>query len=180
MQQRPPVESSSASFYAYWGKARGGWHLLPLHCLDVAAAGVTLLESAPRFRRALLTLTGLEEAELRNLAGFFCALHDLGKFSPAFQWQVPEVAQALGVAAIAQPYDVRHDSIGWVLWDQLLAKVPSSSGRRLISRTTTSRRRRNGSRRPVPSFSLRWTLRMRPVCVTRAGGLQGSSRSPTG
>src|SRR5215471_11886441 len=104
-------------FFGYWGKARAGWHLLPFHCLDVAAAGVVLFDQAPRFRSTLVALTGIEAQELRRLIGFFCALHDLGKFSPAFQWQAPEVAEALGVGRINQPYDVRHDSIGWVLWE---------------------------------------------------------------
>lgn len=36
------MTDSTPSYYSYWGKAEnetGEFHLLPYHCLDVAAAG---------------------------------------------------------------------------------------------------------------------------------------------
>jgi CRISPR-associated endonuclease/helicase Cas3 len=41
------------SYFQYWGKARpgddslGAYHLLPYHCLDVAAVGVSYLRQSP-------------------------------------------------------------------------------------------------------------------------------------
>lgn len=40
-------------YYKYWGKAGkedGSYHLLPYHCLDVAAVGYVLLNRLPRLR----------------------------------------------------------------------------------------------------------------------------------
>lgn len=107
--------------FAYWGKAQDGWHLLPYHSLDVAACGVALVKKGTRFGRTLATLLGLDQDALERLIGWSCALHDLGKFSPAFQWQASETARSLGQPETPFKYDVRHDSLGWVLWSQALA-----------------------------------------------------------
>ena len=104
--------------YGFWGKAQGGWHLLPYHSLDVAACAVTLLRENARIGESLGHLTGLEREPLERLLGWTSALHDLGKFSPAFQWKVPEIASALGATACTVRNDIRHDSLGWGLWHE--------------------------------------------------------------
>jgi CRISPR-associated endonuclease/helicase Cas3 len=107
----------------YWGKADpkvGGYHLLQHHSLDVAACAISLLKVNGRFRDPLSHITGLEQAELTALIGWAAALHDLGKFSPAFQWLAPGIATELGQPATAIEYDVQHAHLGWALWRQVL------------------------------------------------------------
>lgn len=71
--------------YGYWGKAAqdecGGVHLLPYHCLDVAAVAALWWETSASIRRSFLVLNGHSHAEpqLRAWVLFFVALHDLGK-----------------------------------------------------------------------------------------------------
>lgn len=102
--------------FGFWGKAQGGWHLLPYHSLDVAACAVALLQRRPRAAETLVTLTGLPVQGIEACLAWAAALHDLGKLSPDFQWKVPVVASALGQQERAAAGAVRHDSLGWVLW----------------------------------------------------------------
>lgn len=88
--------------WEYWGKAqapKGGrherWHLLPLHCLDVAAVAQRYLQRAERFRRHWAQHLGWSEEVLTDWVVFFVALHDLGKFSATFQSQCAEVLAEL-------------------------------------------------------------------------------------
>jgi len=52
------------SYYSYWGKARkegdegDPYHLLPYHCLDVAAVADVWWENCSSIRRAFLTSSG--------------------------------------------------------------------------------------------------------------------------
>jgi len=107
----------------YWGKADakvGGYHLLEHHSLDVAACAVALLKVNGRFRETLAHLTGLADAKLIALIGWAAALHDVGKYSPAFQWLAPGVATQLGQPVTTIKYDVQHAHLGWALWHQVL------------------------------------------------------------
>jgi CRISPR-associated endonuclease/helicase Cas3 len=89
--------------FSYWGKARpldtGGprYHLLPYHCLDVAAVAAVWWASNPNLRRQFAALIGCEvdEARLRAWVLFFIALHDLGKFDVRFQMKSAEALAAL-------------------------------------------------------------------------------------
>ena len=93
----------------YWGKAGkdcDGYHLLPYHCLDVAACGVVLLECHPPLRRLLAGRLGLADAHLSAWLAFFLALHDLGKFSPRFQALRMDLFQHLQPGRSAGPYHV--------------------------------------------------------------------------
>ncbi len=57
------------SYFRFWGKAckKGEpgepYHLLPYHCLDVAAVGRVLLQRHPALRRSLANLTGRSDEE---------------------------------------------------------------------------------------------------------------------
>jgi CRISPR-associated endonuclease/helicase Cas3 len=123
------------SYFRYWGKAQisdndgPGFHLLPYHCLDVAAVGHTLLQRHLPLRDFLSSACALEPQSLTQWAPFFFALHDLGKFSQAFQGQRPEILQHLQGTPCTKPYDERHDSLGFLLWRSLvqgeLFKEPS-------------------------------------------------------
>ena len=95
------AEMSVPAFYRYWGKARpsgdavAAHHLLPYHCLDVAAAGRVCLNRAPGLRRWLAAAVGSSEEAVVDWVCFWLALHDLGKFSEAFQSQCPDAVLAL-------------------------------------------------------------------------------------
>ena len=118
---------SQPSFYRYWGKARpsadsvAAYHLLPYHCLDVAAVGRVFLNRAPGLRRWLASAVGASEEALLSWVCFWLALHDLGKFSEAFQSQCEDAVLALrGRLPLSAKYGVRHDTLGMVFWRQSL------------------------------------------------------------
>lgn len=127
-QDRHPQPEFIRPAFAYWGKARPSsafgtsCHLLPLHSLDVAAVGTESLRRLPAVGERLARRVGLAQRQLIALAGFWFALHDLGKFAESFQSQSPEVFQALRrrPANPAKPYTLRHDSLGMLFWTSVL------------------------------------------------------------
>ncbi|CAM2070585.1 CRISPR-associated helicase Cas3 [Sulfidibacter corallicola] len=124
-------------YFRYWGKAKPEhdgaepYHLLPFHCLDVAAVAYLLLGGAnpapdssqrpywARLFEAFLEPLG-REASLRFLC-FLVACHDLGKFSHLFQAQVPEIYRALQepTGPTRHRRGPRHDALGLELWIEL-------------------------------------------------------------
>lgn len=121
------MERLEGAIFNYWGKAQPSengqtaFHLLPFHCLDVAAVGVAYLE-----RSALLKscsgLLGCSKQAFLSWSAFLLALHDLGKFSEAFQSQRPDLIWALQKREPnpTKIYSERHDSLGYWLWDEYL------------------------------------------------------------
>ncbi len=113
-------------YYRYWGKAlkdEGAgepYHLLPYHCLDVAAVGKILLQSHQPLRSGLIKLTGLDEANLIRWAIFMLALHDIGKFAVSFQQLKPDLLATLQRRQSRQPYTERHDYLGYSFWQKRL------------------------------------------------------------
>ena len=113
---------NQALYFRYWGKTRRDegsgepFHLLPYHCLDVAAVGKRLLQAHRVFREGLATLTGLDETQLIRWIVFFLALHDLGKFAVSFQQLKPELLARLQQRKSKQPYTERHDYLGYAFW----------------------------------------------------------------
>ena len=73
------------SFFKYWGKTAEDdrYHLLPYHCLDVAAVTAVWWDFSPTIRRSFCH--GENEEQVRAWVLFFCALHDYGKFDLRFQ-----------------------------------------------------------------------------------------------
>ncbi len=71
--------------FRYWGKTAedGRYHLLPYHCLDVAAVAAVWWDSSPTIRRSFCRDGNKEQ--IRAWVLFFCALHDYGKFDLRFQ-----------------------------------------------------------------------------------------------
>jgi CRISPR-associated endonuclease/helicase Cas3 len=67
----------------------------------------------------LSVLSGAEVKELRDLVCFFVSLHDIGKFSSAFQGLIPDLMPE-GCIPDA-PYDPRHDSLGFLLWQERIS-----------------------------------------------------------
>ncbi|OXS14527.1 CRISPR-associated helicase/endonuclease Cas3 [Zobellella denitrificans] len=118
----------SASYFQYWGKARkddqqpgADYHLLPYHCLDVAAVGWWLLDNDKPLARNLADFLNISPGQLRLIFTFSLMLHDLGKFASAFQ----HLAEFTGSSLVRhQPkagYDsrqARHDRLGYFFWLQ--------------------------------------------------------------
>lgn len=110
----------------YWGKAKPpkdgsiGWHLLPYHCLDVAACGVTYLRRATSPRRMLCDRLIMTADQLERWVAFWLALHDLGKFSTAFQGQRNDILLKLQDRENRHGYSIRHDTLGLVYWTEVL------------------------------------------------------------
>lgn len=105
----------------FWGKARPSredgprFHPLACHGLDVAAAFMALVEAWPEQRAGLVaSFEGDPESVLHGLAALI-ALHDVGKFAPAFQAKAPEVfpEAALGPARPTPVCD--HAAVGYAL-----------------------------------------------------------------
>ena len=84
-------------YYQYWAKSKPNpgepgtykYHLLPYHCLDVAAVGSILIEKNPHLLTAMSAELEVPFEELEKIVLFFLAVHDTGKISAAFQGQCP-------------------------------------------------------------------------------------------
>lgn len=89
------------SYFKYWGKAQpmteelAKYHLLPYHCLDVAAVGFEYLTLHESLSRYFCEHLNCEKNNLLNWAAFWLSLHDLGKFSEAFQSQKPDLFEQM-------------------------------------------------------------------------------------
>ena len=127
----------SEPFYRYWGKARErpddrvsttSYHLLPYHSLDVAAVGCRLLERFLSLRHQLTLVLGLDAQTLKSWVAFFLALHDLGKFSEGFQGLRKDLFGELQGRNTNKGYSVRHDSLGFAIWSNLLSQKLLSLG----------------------------------------------------
>ena len=115
------------AYFYYWGKAdpvcrlEQKWHPLAYHCLDVAAVGVAYLGKSSLLNSCCELLNCSEPAFL-SWSAFFLSLHDLGKFSEAFQAQRPDLILGLQKREPnpTKIYSERHDSLGFWLWDECL------------------------------------------------------------
>ncbi len=90
------------NYFRYWGKAEKDgkrYHLLPYHCLDVAAVTSAWWASSRAIRRSFCSLAHLEEEKTRAWLLFFTAIHDYGKFDIRFQLRVRTIWQNLYPAA---------------------------------------------------------------------------------
>jgi CRISPR-associated endonuclease/helicase Cas3 len=117
------------SYFQYWGKAKKDllaegpdYHLLPYHCLDVAAVGFLLLDPKKPFCQKLATQLKVDPEWLQAWFCFCLILHDLGKFCRAFQNLVPNLSSLLVSFDARYIYDKRHDSLGFSLWINILSK----------------------------------------------------------
>ena len=102
-------------YHHYWGKAEKDglrYHLLPYHCLDVAAVGCLLLDPEKPFCKRLAKQLGIAPAHLQRWITFSLCLHDIGKFAVVFQGQVTGLSDELIKPNGRKRYDERHDSLG--------------------------------------------------------------------
>ncbi len=119
------LNMKTATYYPYWGKARSNkdnpaaHHLLAYHSLDVAAVGRVYLQQHHRLRRYFCEALDCSDQAFLDWAAFCLSLHDLGKFSAAFQSQRADLVQQLqGHPPHANKiYSERHDSLGYWLWE---------------------------------------------------------------
>ncbi|ARU32453.1 hypothetical protein CAP31_12650 [Sulfuriferula sp. AH1] len=134
-------------YFQYWGKADPNypdeqkWHLLVYHSLDVAAIGVAYLKQSPSLLKSCCDLLCCSEQAFLSWSAFFLALHDLGKFSEAFQSQRPDLIQYLQCRTPnpGKQYSERHDSLGFWLWgggyegicSEVLPKIGISNTKRI-------------------------------------------------
>lgn len=121
MGDRMPI--SCPAYWRYWGKTtpEGDYHLLPLHALDVAAVLAALLPGQSARLGRMAQELGWPESVLRDTLVFLAALHDLGKFSRAFQGLAPNLSPELVPADDRKVYGPRHDTLGHWLWCRELA-----------------------------------------------------------
>ena len=138
-------------YFKYWGKAKKDqkkdlsddvveYHLLVYHSLDVAAVGHVLLKNHhPAYVNHFLKLTGLDRKAFETWFVFLLALHDLGKFGESFQNLNPSVLKTLQQRESSRPYVLRHDSLGWFIWQNHIKKEFQELG--IIPQTTGSKRR---------------------------------------
>ena len=107
-------------YFKYWGKADrsdgGQYHLLPYHCLDVAAVGWHLMNPQKTLCKRLSEMLGVKPAWFRDFFVFCLALHDLGKFSRAFQGLKSGLSPLLVTKIASMRYSERHDTLGFLLW----------------------------------------------------------------
>lgn len=109
---------------SFWGKAEradGGsfrWHPVAYHLLDVAACVDALLESRPIMLERAARLFEVEPTRTKTLLVTLAALHDIGKFAPAFQGKVPPLwPGVLGSTASTATRPVSwHTRDGYALW----------------------------------------------------------------
>ncbi len=118
--------SEKSGFFRYWGKtgnAQDGleksFHLLPYHCLDVAACGIEMIRKDVFGFRKFLEQLGDPDALIPWVA-FFFALHDIGKFSRGFQQKVSPLPQDFVQPVSGIRDDERHDALGYLLWNKVL------------------------------------------------------------
>ncbi len=134
------------SYYRYWGKAEKngpGFHLLPYHCLDVAAVGWLLLDPQKPLCKRLANQLGVSPSWLKRWFVFCLSLHDVGKFATAFQGVVPIRSSTLVPSNPQMPYTERHDTLGFVLWqDVLVDQWLSSNGLNDVARSEQAKIRR--------------------------------------
>jgi len=140
------IEASDVarSYCRYWGKVEkaeegvAACHLLPYHSLDVAAVGRALLAQNPGLRHRLAHLVGLDEASFSRWMILFLALHDLGKFADSFQNLCPDLLEQLQHRTSKRAYAERHDTLGYILWDQQVRSALQKSG--ILASDSRSRR----------------------------------------
>lgn len=121
------------SYMRYWGKAKSDpeqagadYHLLPYHCLDVAAVCYEWLNADKALINDISELLGVPTKSLITLLSFFMALHDVGKFASAFQALAPQLSPELISPNRCKSYngrDYRHDRLGTWFWQQTRGTV---------------------------------------------------------
>ncbi|MBN0989526.1 CRISPR-associated helicase/endonuclease Cas3 [Amphritea pacifica] len=90
------------SYMRYWGKAKKDpdsegpdYHLLPYHCLDVAAVAQVWLSASPTLLFQIAKQMNTAPKKAQSIILFYILLHDLGKFDARFQNFREDIRQIL-------------------------------------------------------------------------------------
>jgi len=114
---------NKSNIYHYWGKAKNNeetsCHLLVYHCLDVAAVGDVLLNCDYELKNSFCNALGLPDKLFHSLVKFFLSVHDIGKFSEAFQGLRPDIYLKYSGNTAKLKYKCRHDTLGYAVWKNL-------------------------------------------------------------
>ncbi|MDI6782206.1 MAG: CRISPR-associated helicase Cas3', partial [bacterium] len=117
------------NIFKYWGKARqdknGEWnyHLLPYHCLDVAAVGRNLLECQPALLQQFANLSRIDSKPFLRWTTFLLAIHDIGKFADGFQNMQPDLLNLLQKRSIQSSSNEHHSSLGYRFCEECLTSL---------------------------------------------------------
>lgn len=118
-------EAATQRYFRYWGKAGKSsemaagddYHLLPYHCLDVAACGYWLVKNNYFQANKLFSELKLTDETGAQWFAYFLAWHDIGKFARGFQQKYSNPDSPL-VQNAGQAASARHDSLGFWLWQE--------------------------------------------------------------
>ncbi len=120
-------------YYRYWGKAKAepeagqpAYHLLPYHCLDVAAVADQWWVNSSSLRQQFTQSVQLKaEAQTKAWLMFFICLHDLGKLDIRFQMKSAAAIgqlQPANYSLLKAKYDFKtsydHGSNGYGWFEQ--------------------------------------------------------------
>ena len=101
-------------YFLYWGKAKRDnskpdyqYHLLPFHCLDVAAVADAWLQGSNVLLKQMSQQMKLSPKAAKPIILFFVLLHDLGKFDARFQHFCEDIRQQLQ----GSDYEVEQDLV---------------------------------------------------------------------
>lgn len=118
------------TYLSFWGKAspemrqgEASSHPLAYHSLDVAAVADVLLRCNRRKLRAMARLLATTPDNARHLLVSLIALHDVGKFSAAFQAKSTEAWPADLLGEPKKFANVRHDELGSAMRETLGLKA---------------------------------------------------------
>lgn len=123
MNKHKNLSVQSPSYFKYWGKAKkeansegADYHLLPYHCLDVAAVAEVWLDESSTLLHQISSHLKADVPHSKRIVLFFILLHDLGKFDARFQSFREDIRQLLqgsewGVEADSVYYS--HGSCGY-------------------------------------------------------------------
>ncbi|MDD5036074.1 MAG: CRISPR-associated helicase Cas3' [Methylococcaceae bacterium] len=121
--------NTDKAYWKYWGKARKKgeegtpYHLLPYHCLDVAAVGAVYLLHHPALRADWASRLQITETSLCYWFVFFLSQHDLGKLSYRFQGLRRDICYEMGNQQEEGRYHPRHDTLGYLLWEEKIGPL---------------------------------------------------------
>jgi len=95
------ITDTEACYFRYWGKARrdgeegAELHLLPYHCLDVAAVTEAWWEQSGALQSSFVSVTKISTQQTKAWLLFFVALHDYGKLDMRFQLKAPSAVESI-------------------------------------------------------------------------------------
>jgi CRISPR-associated endonuclease/helicase Cas3 len=121
------MHNLDADYFKYWGKADKNdpdrYHLLPYHCLDVAAVGSLFLESHHLLCSRLSNTLNMNNKNLIKMFRFFLSVHDIGKYADVFQNKRPDIKEKLSGIKSERQSMLRHDSLGYIVWKHLWERM---------------------------------------------------------